>query len=305
MSKILTVFGATGNQGGSVVRAILNDPALSKEFKIRGITRDVSKPAAQALASKGVEVVAADMNTAEQVAPAVKDAHTVFLVTNYWETNSGNGEIAQGKAVADACKTAGVKQLIFSSLLDTKKISNGRLAHIKHFEGKAEIEEYIRQINVPATFVLPGFFASNLFTSIRKNKDGSYGWALPANGDKAKVPLFDVNADMGKFVKAAIKNFPGTINKRIFAATDYYSPNRIISEFSEVIGKPATFNQVPADVFESFLPASVAKELTENMMLLEDPGYYGDADLKESLGLLDEKPVTWKEFVEQNRSKWE
>ncbi|KAF5588546.1 nitrogen metabolic regulation nmr [Fusarium subglutinans] len=305
MSKILTVFGATGNQGGSVVRAILNDPALSKEFKIRGITRDVSKPAAQALASKGVEVVAADMNTAEQVAPAVKDAHTVFLVTNYWETNSGNGEIAQGKAVADACKTAGVKQLVFSSLIDTKKISNGRLTHIKHFEGKAEIEEYIRQINVPATFVLPGFFASNLFTSIRKNEDGSYGWALPANGDKAKVPLFDVNADMGKFVKAAIKNFPGTLNKRIFAATDYYSPNRIISEFSEVIGKPATFNQVPADVFESFLPAPIAKELTENMMLLEEPGYYGDADLKESLDLLDEKPVTWKEFVEQNRSKWE
>lgn len=57
MSKILTVFGATGNQGGSVVRAILNDPALSKEFKIRGITRDVSKPAAKDLASKGVEVV--------------------------------------------------------------------------------------------------------------------------------------------------------------------------------------------------------------------------------------------------------
>lgn len=110
---------------------------------------------------------------------------------------------------------------------------------------------------------------------------------------------------LGKFVKAAIKNFPGTINKRIFAATDYYSPNRIISEFSEVIGKPANFNQVPAEVFESFLPAPVAKELTENMMLLEDPGYYGDADLKESLDLLDEKPVTWKEFVEQNRSKWE
>ncbi|QPC71976.1 hypothetical protein HYE68_002728 [Fusarium pseudograminearum] len=305
MSKILTVFGATGNQGGSVVRAILNDPALSKEFKIRGITRDVSKPAAKELASKGVEVVAADMNTAEQVAPAVKDAHTVFLVTNYWETNSGNGEIAQGKAVADACKTAGVKQLVFSSLLDTKKISNGRLTHIKHFEGKAEIEEYIRQINVPATFVLPGFFASNLFTSIRKNEDGSYAWALPGDGDKTQVPIFDVQGDMGKFVKAAIKNFPGTLNKRVFAATDYYSPNRITTEFSEVMGKPATFNQVPADVFKTFLPAAVADELTENMMLLEDPGYYGGADLKESLDMLDEKPITWKEFVEKNKSKWE
>ncbi|RGP81004.1 hypothetical protein FLONG3_793 [Fusarium longipes] len=305
MSKILTVFGATGNQGGSVVRAILNDPALSKEFKIRGITRDVSKPAAKDLASKGVEVIAADMNTAEQVAPAVKDAHTVFLVTNYWETSSGNGEIAQGKAVADACKTAGVKQLVFSSLLDTNKISNGRLKHIKHFEGKAEIEEYIRQINVPATFVLPGFFASNLFTSIRKNSDGSYAWALPADGEKTQVPMFDVQEDMGKFVKAAIKNFPGTLNKRVFAATDYYTPNRIVSEFSQVMGKPATFNQVPAEVFKTFLPAPAADELTENMMLMEDPGYYGGADLKESLDILDEKPVTWKEFVEKNKSKWE
>lgn len=71
------------------------------------------------------------------------------------------------------------------------------------------------------------------------------------------------------------------------------------------MGKPATFSQVTADVFKTFLPAPVAEELTENMILLEDPGYYGDADLKESLDLLDEKPVTWKEFVEKNKSKWE
>ena len=57
MSKILTVFGATGNQGGSVIRAVLADPVLSKEFKVRGITRDVSKPAAKALADQGVELV--------------------------------------------------------------------------------------------------------------------------------------------------------------------------------------------------------------------------------------------------------
>lgn len=58
MSKLITVFGATGNQGGSVIKAILNDAVLSKEFKIRAITRDVNKPAAQALAAKGIEVVA-------------------------------------------------------------------------------------------------------------------------------------------------------------------------------------------------------------------------------------------------------
>lgn len=57
MSKILAVFGATGIQGGSVVRAILNDHTLSSEFKIRAITRDASKQAAQELAAKGVEIV--------------------------------------------------------------------------------------------------------------------------------------------------------------------------------------------------------------------------------------------------------
>ncbi|KAF4983963.1 hypothetical protein FZEAL_755 [Fusarium zealandicum] len=304
MSKILTVFGATGNQGGSVVRAILNDPALSKEFKIRGITRDASKPAAKELASKGVEVISADMNSAEQAAPAVKDAHTVFVVTNYWDSNKGNGELAQGKAVTDACKAAGVQHLIFSSLLDTNKISQGRLTHIKHFEEKAQVEQYIRDSGIPATFVLPGFFMSNLFTSIRKNDEGGYSFVLPVSGDKAQVPLFEAGSDTGKFVKAAIKHRSDVLGKRIYAATDYYTPSRLISEFSEVIGKPASYSQVPTEAFKSFLPPSIAEEMTENMLLLEDPGYYAGADLEESLSLLDEKPTTWKEFVEQYKSKW-
>jgi uncharacterized protein YbjT (DUF2867 family) len=57
MSKLITVFGATGQQGGSVVEALLADPALSKEFRIRAVTRDTSKPSAQALAARGVELV--------------------------------------------------------------------------------------------------------------------------------------------------------------------------------------------------------------------------------------------------------
>lgn len=56
MSKIITVFGATGQQGGAVIKHILADPVLSKEFKVRGITRDVTKPAAKALSDQGVEM---------------------------------------------------------------------------------------------------------------------------------------------------------------------------------------------------------------------------------------------------------
>lgn len=137
------------------------------------------------------------MSSVEQAAPAVKDAHTVFLVTNFWEKGDAQVEIDQGKAVTDASKAAGVKHLIFSSLINTTEASQGRLSHITHFDGKSKIADYIRQSGVPATFVLPGFFMSNLLESIRKGEDGNYSFALPVSGDKAQVPLFDAAEDTG------------------------------------------------------------------------------------------------------------
>jgi len=81
MSKLLVVFGATGNQGGSVVDFVLNHPELSKQFKVRGITRDLTKPAAEALKQKGVEVVAADVNDEESLKRALEGANAVFATT--------------------------------------------------------------------------------------------------------------------------------------------------------------------------------------------------------------------------------
>lgn len=137
------------------------------------------------------------MSSPEQAAPAVKDAHTVFLVTNYWESMSAEVELSHGKAVTDASKAAGVQHLIFSSELDTYEISNGALPHLEHFVSKAKIEQYIRDSGVPGTFVLAGFFMSNLFESIRKNEDGVYTFALPVSSDNAQIPLFDVRGDTG------------------------------------------------------------------------------------------------------------
>ncbi|KAL6801308.1 hypothetical protein GGI42DRAFT_43012 [Trichoderma sp. SZMC 28013] len=307
MSKIITVFGATGNQGGSVVEAIFADPVLSKEFKIRGVTRDVNKPGAKKLAAKGVELVTADMSSSSSVAPAVQGAHTVFLVTNFWESMSADTEISQGKAVVDASKAAGVQHIIFSSLINATDASNGRLPNISHFDGKAKIEEYIRSSGVPGTFVLPGMFMSGFETMIRKNppsEPAGYTLALPVEPSKANVPLFDAAQDTGKFVKAAIKNFPSQAGNRILAASDYYTIDQLISEFSQVMGKPAHAVQIDDDKFKSFLSPVAAQELLENMKLLEDPGYYAGESLAGSLALLEEKPTTWKEFVEKNKQKW-
>ncbi|KAF4126166.1 Nucleoside-diphosphate-sugar epimerase [Geosmithia morbida] len=304
MSKILTIFGATGNQGGNVIDTVLADPVLSKEFKIRAITRDTTKPKAKALADRGVEVVSADMSSKESAAPAVQGAHTVFLVTNFWESMSAETEIAQGKAVTDASKEAGVKHLIFSSLIHVTEASKGKLTHVTHFDGKADIEKYIRASGVPATFVLPGFFMLNYFQFLNKNEDGSYTYAVPCSVDKAQVPLFDAANDTGKFVVAAIKHFPAQSGKQILAATEYVTPKQLAADFAEASGKACTAVQVDEKTWKSFLPEAIAQEMLENMLLLEDPGYYAGADLAPSLALLDQKPTTWKEFVAANKEKW-
>ncbi|KAF9891680.1 hypothetical protein FE257_003692 [Aspergillus nanangensis] len=303
MSKILTVFGATGNQGGSVIKAILADPVLSQTWKLRAITRDPSKPAAEKLAQAGVEVISADLSSPETVLPAVTGAHSVFLVTNFWESMSRDTEVAQGKAVTDACKQAGVQHLIFSSLRNVSEISSGRLPNVSHFDGKAEVESYIRASGISSTFVLAGLFMSNFFQFFNK-QDDTYTLAWPVNPEKAQVPLFDVVGDTGKFVKAAITNYPATAGQRILAATDYYSPKRIVDEFSEVTGQKAQAVQIPADVFKSFLPAPVVQEMLENILLLEEPGYYAGESLAPSHALLDEKPTLWKDYVQENKDRF-
>ncbi|VUC28456.1 unnamed protein product [Clonostachys rosea] len=302
--KVIAVFGATGNQGGSVINALLQDAEIRKHYRFRGVTRDTSKRASQELAAQGVEMVVADMNSTETARPAVEGAHTVFFVTNFWEGMSAEKEIAQGRHVTDAAKAAGVKHLIFSSLINVSEASNGRLPHVTHFDGKAEIEKYIRACGIPATFVQPGYFMVNLTSAIRNRGDGTFVLSLPIDPNKAQFPLMDVLNDYGKFVKAGIKHFPASSGRTIYAAGSYYTPNELLKEFSEVMGVETAFQKIDDDTFKSFMTPKVAQELLENMLLLEEPGYFGGADLAESLALLDEAPCTWKDFVKANKDCW-
>ncbi|GME32830.1 NmrA-like protein [Neofusicoccum parvum] len=296
MSKLITVFGATGNQGGSVIKHILADAALSKEFKIRGITRDVSKPNAQALAKQGVELKPADMSSKPSLASALQGSHTVFLVTNYWETGKPEVELAQGKNVADVAKEVGVQHLIFSTLLHVTKASGGRLKHVPHFDGKAEIEQYIRDSGVPCSFYLPGYFMSNYKAQLNEGDDGVVTLAYPVS-EKARFPLVDIAEDTGKFVKAIIKNREKLLGAQVFGAAGYYTPSQILADYEEATGKKTRFVQVSNEQYKKFLPDPIAEEMLENHLFVEDPGYYNGASLDESLGLLEEKPTSWKDFV--------
>jgi len=104
MSKLLVIIGATGNQGGSVIKSILADPNASKQFKLRGVTRDVSKSAAKALTEQGVEMVSADLNDKASLVKAFEGAYGAYAITDFWATMDKDAEVKQGKNMADAAK---------------------------------------------------------------------------------------------------------------------------------------------------------------------------------------------------------
>ena len=122
MPKVITVFGATGGQGGGVVSALLK--AINeegKDYAVRAITRKPEGAKGQELKSKGCEVVKCDMDDKESVEQAIRGSYGVFLVTNYWEHFSKEKEIEQGKRVIDVCEALGVNHLIYSGLENVKK----------------------------------------------------------------------------------------------------------------------------------------------------------------------------------------
>lgn len=308
--KLLVVFGVTGVQGGSVIKSVLNDERAAKEFRIRAVTRNPTSAKAQALTRQGVECVKGDMNSVDELRNAVNGAYAVFAVTNYWESQEPDIEVQQGKNIADACKEAKVQHLVWSSLMNVTELTKGKFPNVDHFDSKAKVEEYIRSLgdSLPATFFMPGFYCENLMGMIHPNPSSEaheYIFSLPIP-EHTKIPLFAAGEDTGKFVKAILLKRDATLGKRVLAATAYYTCSQIVAEFTEVKpegGRNAHFNQISPEAFKKSLATTMGlseraqTESLENMQFMTDFGYFGGASLDESHAILDEKPLTWKEFV--------
>ena len=216
------------------------------------------------------------------------------------------GEINQGKALADVSKAAGVERLIWSALPNVTKGTNGKITVVEHFDSKAQVEQYIRDIGQPATFFMPAMFFSVALGNFRKI-EGKTFFTTPFNLD-TKVPLYDPAADTGTYVAAILLKLDETLNKRVLGSAGYITTEQLIKQFTEVTGVEADYMHLTWDQFKANMPPAAAEELAGNFQLVVDYDYYigepADA-VDKSLELVKsvdgvKAPTTWAEYVKKN-----
>jgi uncharacterized protein YbjT (DUF2867 family) len=227
-NRIIAVTGATGQQGGAVTRKL-----LTEGWKVRALTRDFNKPAAQELKVLGAELVTGDMDNRAELDAAFQGAYGVFSVQNFWLPNVGyEGEIRQGKNVADAAKAAGIEHLVYSSVGAAHR-GMGQ----KHFDSKWIIEQYIHSLNIPYTILRPAAFFENFNWERASILNGTFN-ALGLRPDKERQ-LIAVE-DIAVFVALAFANPEKYLGKTIELSGDALTESQIADTFAKVIGRPVT-----------------------------------------------------------------
>jgi uncharacterized protein YbjT (DUF2867 family) len=257
--KVIAVVGATGAQGGGLVRAILND--ADGGFSVRALTRDINSDKAKELAKAGAEVVAANVDDPESLKSAFAGAYGVFCVTFFWEHFSPEKEQAQAKAMAQAAQHAGVKHVIWSTLEDTRKwvpLSDDRMPTLQekykvpHFDAKGEANNFFIELGLPVTCLNTSFYWENFIyfgMGPKKGPDGKLAITLPM-GDK-KLPGISAG-DIGKCAYAIFKSGDKYIGKTIGISGEHLTGSQMSKAFSEALGVEVAYNDVPVDVYRGF-----------------------------------------------------
>jgi uncharacterized protein YbjT (DUF2867 family) len=257
--KIIAVVGATGAQGGGLVRAILNE--ANSGFAARALTRKVESDKAKELAKLGAEVVAADLDDVESLKRAFAGAYGAFLLTNFWEHFSAEKELAQAKNMVQAVKQANLQHVIWSTLEDTRKwipLSDNRMPTLKgkykveHFDAKGEADQLFRDAGVPTTFLLTSFYWENLIyfgAGPKKGPDGKLALTYPM-GDK-KLPGIAVD-DIGKSALAIFKKGREYIGKTVGIAGEHLTGAQMAAALTKALGQEVRYNDVSPDEYRKF-----------------------------------------------------
>ncbi|KAF2112574.1 hypothetical protein BDV96DRAFT_601973 [Lophiotrema nucula] len=291
-TKTIAIVGITGNQGGSVATTFLNTPG----WTIRGISRDPSKPSAQEWASKGVEIVAGDLDDIDSLKKAFSDVNVIFGTTDFWvhfqnpsvqeqaqkEGRTANElaydrELQQVKNLVDAvaADTSALDLFVLSTLSDTKKWSKGKITWNYHFDAKAHGVDYLKEkypaLDKKTSLLQLGAFMSNWKQgqAPKKQEDGSYVMMQPMSGT-SKIPMVDPNADTGNFVKALTEVSPG---KNLVGAGSRASWDEWCALWGKHNGVKASFQQIPRKFLDDM--GDFGHEMADMLQYFDEFGYDG------------------------------
>ena len=257
--KVIAVVGATGAQGGGLVRAILADP--SGGFAARAITRNTRSDKAQALAGLGAEVVGADLDDADSLAAVFAGAYGAFCVTNFWEHFSPEKELAQAGALARAVREAGVSHVLWSTLEDTRRfvsLDDDRMPtlmgryKVPHFDAKGEANALFAASGVPTTFFHTSFYWDNLIhfgMEPKRDADGRLAFVLPM-ADR-KLPGIAVE-DIGKCAYGAFQRGGELAGATIGVAGEHLTGVEMAAALSRALGEEVAYAYVPPEVYRTF-----------------------------------------------------
>ena len=256
--KIIAVIGATGAQGGGLVRAIAGDP--SGGFAARAITRDTNSSKAKELAKLGVEVVAANVDDPDSLKRAFKGAHGAYCVTFFWDHFSPDKEIAEAGAMANAAKAAGLQHVVWSTLEDSRKfvpLSDNRMPtlmgkyKVPHFDAKSEANKHFVDAGVPTTFLLTSFYWDNLIAfgmGPKKGPDGKFVFALPMGEEK--LPGIAAE-DIGRCAYGIFKKGRDLVGKTVGIAGEHLTGKQMASSLAKALGKDVHYNAISPDAYRA------------------------------------------------------
>ncbi|MEV0532857.1 NmrA/HSCARG family protein [Kitasatospora sp. NPDC050463] len=255
--KIITVFGATGAQGGAVARAIFAD--ASGDFAVRAVTRHPESDRARELERLGAEVVQADMDEEATLGPAFEGAYGAYLVTNFWEHMSAEREKAQAAALAGAAGHAGVQHAVWSTLEDTREcvpLDDDRMPTLQgsykvpHFDGKAEADHYFPDAGVPTTFLRSTFYWENLIGQFtpRQSEDGVLQLALPLGTSRLSGIAVE---DIGKVALAVLQRGTDLIGATVSIAGEHLTVTDMCAAITKAIGLPVQYLPLTPDAFRA------------------------------------------------------
>jgi uncharacterized protein YbjT (DUF2867 family) len=257
--KIIVVIGATGAQGGGVVRAITRDRAGG--FAARAVTRKPDSEKAKQLAGAGVEVVPGDLDQTESLERAFAGAYGAFCLTNFWEHYSPERELAQAGHMARAAKTAGLQHVIWSTLEDTRKwvpLEDQRMPtlmgkyKVPHLDAKGEADLVFQRAGAPTTNLLTSFYWDNFIyfgSGPKRGPDGKLALTLPM-ADK-RLPGIAAE-DIGKCAYGIFKRGPEFVGKTVGIAGEHLTGTQFAAAMSRALGEEVRYNPVTPEVFRSF-----------------------------------------------------